>query len=149
MVETWQRQQIIMKNPTATENTKTKVLFVDNAEFWHCLPNAAIGIDKNGALQTIHPANRFVRNDLELLQAVSATASAWYFVKRQAVSIPIRQLGLFVALGSMLRSISTINGVEQVRTVVSSIEMDFKTNTTTIATAYNELDFASFARKFR
>lgn len=145
---TAQRQRITVTNPVQTENTKVKVLTIDNAEYWTVSANAPIAIDDNGNLQTINVQNGVLRNDIALLQAVAATASAWYFSKRQAVEIPIKQIGLYVALGAFLKSISSFNGVEVVRTPVSGITIDFQGNTTTITTAYHELDFTSFARRF-
>jgi hypothetical protein len=149
--KTDQRQKIVMYNQSGqTEAMKTLTLTIEHAECWLAAsPDTPVGIDTKGNPLLINGDNLILRNDVSLLKAVAALASAWYGVKRQAVEIPIHSVGMYCELGTLLTSISSIYQRESVHTVVTRRHVDFKSRQTVISTGYHEMDFAQFAGKLR
>jgi len=133
----------IQLSPTG-ENEKTKVIDVDGAEFWYAIEDTVIDVDHAGLLVRINDANKAIRDDVEKLQAYAAFARVWYGTPRQAVSIPIQTIGVWVELGTYLTGISNVYTWLSVGTVVTNIEWDFAANNgggvTTITTGHGDDD---------
>lgn len=133
------RARVEKKMSQVTENSKTLYITVEGSEFWYAAKKTVVDI-RNGSLFKVHDNNRWLRADKEKLEQVMAFTAAHYGIERQAVSIPIKFLGLFVPLCSYLTSISGLYAPYQVGTVVSSRKMDFINNETTIETGWNGAD---------
>lgn len=127
-----------------------RVLRIDvpGAEYWYVNPRTVVDIDYRGErvlyLDGAAESNadlRWIRKDKDKLEAVASFAAAWYGPRRQAIQIPIRQLGVFVPLGSLLTDIRGFFGLEPVRTPVTSVTWDCQADLTLIATGYTEIDY--------
>lgn len=125
-------------------DVRIRTIQISGAEYWYS-PNdqTVIGIDTDGDL--IYNAVSVFRDDSDTLRSVAALAYIWYGKTRQAVEIPIKQLGRYVELGSLLTKINTAFSNESVRTVVTSRELDYRNDRTVIKTGYFDLDFQTLA----
>lgn len=141
--------QIIVENfaGNASESVKTLVLDIPGVEYWYVAPGTVVDVDPDNETKLLRyqAESPFIRGeeDLAKLEAVAAFITAWYGVRRQAVQIPIKQVGLFVQIGTLLTDIRNANLAEQVRTVVTARKTDFIAGVTVIETGYNALDVAT------
>ena len=141
-IKTDHRLKVVVKI-TDKEN-RIRTINIPNAEYWYSPDDqTVIGIDDAGEL--LYNAISVFRDDSDVLRQVLAAALVWYGVQRQAVEIPIKQLGRYVELGSMLTKINTSFSRESVRTVVTSRELDFENDRTIIKTGYFDLAFQTLA----
>lgn len=125
------------------EFPKKLVIEVPECEFWWASKTCVCGIDEKGQLLTVHPQNKIIRDDRPKLAAVLAFALAWYGEDRQAVEIPIKEVGMFVQLGHLVNDINMApkNAINvPVKTVVTSRSINFRTGTTVLRTGYQNLD---------
>lgn len=123
----------------ATENEKVKIIDVE-ADFWYAVPLTVVDVDADGNLVRIADENLAILDEREKLEAHAAYAQAWYSVERQAVSIPLQTLGVFVELGSYLTGISNVYMWLPVNTVVTAVEWDFPGDGTRIETGFGSDD---------
>src|SRR6185503_19045521 len=94
------------KRKKETEIPKRLTIDVPECEYWYAPAKVTVcGIDEDGKLQYVHAGNESVRDDRLKLAAVLAFALAWYGKDRQAVEIPIKQVGKFIGIGSVLKDI--------------------------------------------
>lgn len=136
--------QMKLNNTDGTKDELTNPLVIEcrDCEYWYASRYAVIDIQPDGRdLKQVAYAGLEVRNDRTKLQATAAFAAAWYGVDRQAVKIPIKQVGSFVELGTMLTGIDVVRGMVPVRTVVTAKECILtQPQMTTIETGYVALD---------
>lgn len=158
MFETDQRPHILLEiapegedEPEDDDMTlRELVIDVPYAEYWWVAPNTVVDVGQCGELLRYHPDNdRIIRSDKQKLELVAAYAKNWYGRERQAVRIPIKRLGLYAPLGAVITSINSVSFSEPVRTPVTGLSFDFKSETTVIETGWSALDFinATFARR--
>jgi len=125
---------------------------VPGAEFWRIDQKAVIGLkdeQKPGKgwrsynMERVWKTHRVLRDDVLLLEAVAAFASAWYGVDRQTIRIPIAGLEKHVELGSLLTSINNLPSTVLVNTVVTGRTLNFMAydghGETTISTGWGSL----------
>lgn len=145
MFDTDKRQQIVLR--ADSDNGRKLVVDVDAARYIYAAPQTCVGLDQDGQRLEIHADNEVLEDDQELLEAVASQVLAWYGRKRQAIEIPIRQIGYFVDLGAMLTSVNFFQVQEPINTPITSIECDFLRGETIVKTSYSELDFVSLTPK--
>jgi len=123
----------------ATENERIKYIDVE-ADFWYAVPLTVVDVDADGNLVRIDGANLAILDEREKLEAHAAYARGWFGVERQAVTIPIQTIGVFVGLGDYLTGISNVWMWLPVNTVVTSVEWDFPAYKTVIQTGHGSDD---------
>lgn len=139
--------QIIIENFSGTPSETGRNLIIDlpGVECWYVAPKTAIDIDPDDdkKLKRYEASNRYIRGfgeDMEKLDTAAAFIAAWYGVRRQAVQIPLAQVGMYVQIGTMITDIRNRYFAEPIRTVVTGRSIDFIAGTTVIETGYNALD---------
>lgn len=141
--------QIIKENfsGNSSESMRTLVLDIPGIEYWYVAPGTVVDIDPDNETKLVRytAESQFIRGeeDLAKLEAVAAFVTAWYGVRRQAVQIPLKQVGMFVQIGTLLTDIRNSYFSEPVRTVVTGRKIDFIAGVTVIETGYNALDIAT------
>ena len=138
-----------ISNPTLETKPRLTVDLPD-CHFWYAANNTCVGLDTAGKLQYINASiglsasnlSRIVilRDDSKRLRRVAAFMRWWFSRRRQAVAIKINLPGTFVQPGALLTDISTIWTREPVNAIVSSVAIDYVGGSTTVTTAYLELD---------
>lgn len=135
-----ERPQIVV-DVVDTDSPRTMRIEVPGVETWYVHPAAARDISEFGALEPFEDYG-FVRDDSARLESIAAFTLAWYGVRRQAIRIPIKRLGVFVRPGSMLTDVVGYGFREPINTPVSAIHWDFTLGRTTIETGWGVLDQA-------
>jgi hypothetical protein len=121
-----------------TEAERRLIIEVPGAEYWYALRATVVDVE-GGNLFRIHPDNRVLRDDSDILRGIAAFAQAWYQVQRQTVRITLKKVDNFAVLGSLLTTISGQYN-ESVNTVISSVETDFRSSTMEYQTGWGEFD---------
>jgi len=144
--------QMKLNNTDGTKDELLNPLVIEcrDCEYWYASRYAVIDITKDASdLVQVAYAGREIRNDRLKLQAIAAFASAWYGVDRQAVKLPIKMVGSFVELGTMLTGIDIFTGMVPVRTVVTAKEVILsEPQMTIVETGYVALDSATVIDSF-
>lgn len=131
-----------ISDPQETERRLT--IDVPGAEYWFCPENTVVGVSSDLlSVEKMRAGNRWLRRDQELLEAAVGFAFAWFAVPRQAIKIPIADIGWFAPLGAMLQGVtnSALGLWMPVRTVISSRTIDFQQHSTVLETSWGSLDF--------
>lgn len=121
------------------DSGRTLIIDVPTIQTWYVAPNTVVDI-QGGQLIAFTDETRYVRNDRQRLLSVASFALAWYGVRRQAVQIPINNVGLFVQLGTYLTDIHNAWMKEPVRTVVTARHIDYRLQSTMIETGWTAFD---------
>lgn len=141
-----QRPRIKLTNISGTPHEVPRKLFIDvpSAQHWRVVEGTVVGLLSDGlpAIVNPDPSVRVLRDDKDKLEAIAAFCKAWYGVKRQAITLPIRRLGVWVPIGTYITQINALLGTTSIQTVISSRRMDFYSDTTLIETGYGEYDLA-------
>ena len=88
----------------------------------------------------------FVNDDRAWMEDIARITWVWNSVERSAITIGLNNADYQIKLGSLIAGISSEEIVEQeVNSVVTSIEHDYRSFTTNIRTEYAELDGRQFA----
>jgi len=103
----------------AHHTTRKRVFEVPGIHYWRAAPDTIIGVDA-GALKRIHANNLVLRDDSGKLQAFAAFLRYFFGVYRQAITVPIKTLGTFVPLGSMLLGVDGVSFSTPVNTLITS-----------------------------
>ncbi|MBI9016899.1 MAG: hypothetical protein JEZ07_06515 [Phycisphaerae bacterium] len=141
--ETDQRLKISLRADGQTGPIKrTLKINVPGAELWYVADGTVVGLDESGQLERFGCSN-VIRNDKAMLQAVAAAAMGWYGKARQALQCSIEYLATSLAPGQLVKHAYTNSVYEDVNTIITQINWDFGKNTTTLGTAYSQLDFAA------
>lgn len=135
------RPAITLENLDGNPMTSGRTLYIDmpSVQTWYVAPGTVVDV-REGELVPYGGESQYVRNDIEKLRATAAYAQAWYGVRRQAVTIPINMLGIFVNIGTLLTEIANAWMKEPVNTCVTGIEMDMVNGRTIIETGWAALD---------
>lgn len=130
------RRQITSTVPHETE--RTLVIMCPGAEYWYATRGTVVDVG-GGNLKRLHPNNRVLRDDGDVVRGVAAFAEAWYAKERQTVRIAIKQLDNWAELGVLL---TTIGGQyqEEANTVISSVETDFQTKVIEYRSGWGDFD---------
>lgn len=148
--KTSERFKIVIKNPAAEEGQSDDSTFKTGRikiirtpfELWYAAPRTVIDVDQNQDLVFLPDSYTTLRDEREQMERWVAFVKAWYGRKRQATTIGIDQIGIYVPLMAMIKEIKTIQGNEPIRTVVSSRVIDFANNKTILSTGWGNADFA-------
>jgi hypothetical protein len=143
------RQRIVLYGQPQSETENVLTITLDHAQYWVADKQTVVGVTTTGSLQHISEEAPMwiLRNDLTKLQATASLCSAWYGRQRQACTIPIKQIGVYVSLGALLTSITSAYNSEQIYTVVTGRKIDYQGSTTSIVTGYSDLDFERIGGK--
>jgi hypothetical protein len=142
--ETDERLKVQVDLPSAysSENLKTLVVNVPDAELWYVAPNTVKEVT-NGQL-VYYSGTSTIRNDRERLEAIAALASSWYSQKRSVVSITIQNIAHYFPVGGYLVAATTSWQREQIGTVITQASWDFRRGTSTVETGHFEIDVSVF-----
>lgn len=125
------------------ELTKTLLVDVADAEYWYVHPSTTVDI-KEGTLVTVAAdfgnGPGVLRDDVSKLYSVATLLFIWYGRLRRAVTIPMKQLGIYANVGSFITSLPFLSDAPEVNTVVTSVTWDLDRQATTIETGYQQLD---------
>lgn len=111
-------------------------LVIEAGDEYRCeyvAPNTVVGL-ADGEL--VSSDGGLIRDDRPRLRTIARMAYQWYQTDRYAVTLVWKSISAFPAIGSYLR---TLNGAS-INAVVTSLEHDFLSSTTTIKTSLAELD---------
>jgi len=123
--------------------SRTLSVAVRGAELWYVAINTVTGIDDDGGL--LHHEGGTVRDDRDRLTLVAALLKAWYGRPRSALRYTVRELAPVAQPGALVEAVLSNGWTEPVGTLCTSIEWDAEKGTTTIETAFWDLDFARVA----
>jgi hypothetical protein len=132
---------------TIGTGTRRLVVDVPGAELHYLVPDTILDVGVNGAILTA-PYGGVIRDDSPTLRMVAALASAWYSKTRRSVNLSLKRQVNFAPVGSLLRVVSGVDEDVECNTVVSRVAHDWRAGTTSIETAYTELDVVGAAGVF-
>lgn len=143
-METDQRPFVSWKN--TIDNGRIRVETVNACRYIYAVPSCPIGIDEDGALiQLPDDIISVFDDDSDTLKSILAQMVAFYGVERQAVELTVNQPGLWVTPGQLITAINTAYSTESIRTLVTSVKLDFLHQKTIIKTGFADLDFTKLA----
>jgi hypothetical protein len=126
-----------------TENVRTLVIDVPEAEAWYVAPDTVVDVSDEGALIRVTGAGIQTRDDSGRLRAVAAFAKCWYCRERAAVRIVMHRIEALPRPGELVRAVHSGWHLQQVNSVVTERTFDCVRSTTTIETGFAEIDFAA------
>lgn len=121
---------------------RTIYIWIPDARLDFVLPGTVEDISSSGEL-TINPG-QVVNDDYSRLRKIGRAAEAWYRQERQAMAITYRELHAKLEIGTLITQLWGVSD-DPIHTPVTGIRLDGLRGTTTIETAYAEIDFASLA----
>lgn len=136
-IETDTRPTVVVDITPDSDNTRTLVLTIYDAEFWYATPNTVTGV-KDGKFE--QHSGGVLRDDTDKLRYLAALAAGWYSQRRSAVTLTTNNLMASLRPGILITSAATSWHKEPVGTVLSRINFDFENRTTTLMTGHAELD---------
>ncbi|MBN46287.1 MULTISPECIES: hypothetical protein [unclassified Methylophaga] len=136
-IETDTRPTVVVDITPDSDNTRTLVLTIYDAEFWYATPNTVTGV-KDGRFE--QHSGGVLRDDTDKLRYLAALAAGWYSQRRSAVTLTTNNLMASLRPGILITSAATSWHKEPVGTVLSRINFDFENRTTTLMTGHAELD---------
>jgi len=149
-----------IKKAPRTEATKTLVITIPDAEFWYIAPGTIIGLREDGYVNRYRPSGTelpgepnemvgwyILRDDRDRLREIMALAKVWYSKERAAVKVVDRRIGHFGICGKFVRNIRSGVQPKIVNTIISSVQWNFVEGTTTIETAFLELDVTKMSAR--
>jgi len=137
------------KNPTVVDGEVIRELLIDldDARLDYVAKGTVLDVDDEdpSKLLSVEEAG-FVRDDRPRMKRVAETAYQWYSRERQAFSFRRRKISDEFTVGDLITQLGTGSTLENVRTVVTSIDWDLDGGTTSITTDFAELDASAGAR---
>jgi hypothetical protein len=132
-------------SPEQPDVSRVLKVFVEGAHYWWRAPNTITGLGDNGVL-TLSEEGTTLRDDSQILRNVLAVARAWYDpIGRATVRITRKTISDMPRPGVMVQNVFTATDVVNAQTVVTRRSWDFQQDTTSIETAYQELDVKAVA----
>lgn len=133
---------------SVSENQKTLIIDVPDAELWYVVPGTIVDIDELGKLVTFKPDDGIIRNDIDKIKSVLDSAVAWYGHQHNKAVITFEDTVLGFEIGTLITGIGVAG--ESAGSVVTSRLWDFENNVpkTEIKTDHAELDIATEAYGF-
>jgi hypothetical protein len=129
---------------------RVKLIHVPDAELWYIVPGTVVGVTSDGKLdrQVKDQDDNFeffreLRNDVEILRFIAAQAKAWYGTPRSSLRYSTREMLFAHPVGAIIRSVTDDGGSLPVNSVVSAKTFDLQKGTTSLTTAFGELDFGA------
>jgi len=119
------------------------VIDVPDAEFWWRAGGTVIGVNTDGQLE-LSGSGEPLRDDTPRLKQIATLARAWYGTNRAALTI--NEAGILKAVrpGNLVTSAATGTFTEDINSIVTSILYDGVNQTTTVQTAFENLDPTAF-----
>ena len=124
---------------------RTLRLHVPGVELWYVVEGTVTGV-ADGVLVKELINYGLVRDDTAYLRAVAALAKAWYGQTRSAISATWKRIASPAPIGAYIVDASTSWQREPVGTTISEMSCDFRNGTTSIRTAYTNIDALAAAR---
>lgn len=123
----------------AADFARTLVLDVPDAHYWYVVPGTVIGCE-NGTYS--RHAGGVTRDDTAKLRQIAAMAAAWYGRQRASLRFNEKLISPQYAPGMLVTDVTSGTGIAPVGTVITQVSFDFQKFTTSVSTAFGELDFA-------
>ena len=132
--------------PTTVSGTydyvPTKVIDVPNMRLDYVVPSTVVDIDSAG--NTSESNGGYIQDDRLKLQNIARLAYEWYSKDRVAVRFGYKTTKVDLEPGQMVTTITSGGQPQEVNTVVTSVDYDFRSGMTSVATGFGELDFGGF-----
>ena len=129
----------------ADPSNRVLTIDVPDAELWILSNGTATDINADGTLK-VETVSSVLRTDADRLRGIATVARAWYGVRRGSLNMRIGNIVTFSQVGDYIVNTISGNYTESVESVVSQVTYDCINQTTTIQTAYEELDFQRLDR---
>lgn len=142
-VEWDDKVQVVKTLATPTGAKRTLVISVPDARLDFVLPGTVKDISESGTL--VYSSGEVLNDDRPRLKSIAEAAAVWYGQTRQALSVRYRELQPYVTLGTLITRLWSVSE-DPINTPVSGIRYDFLSGTTSIETAYADIDFAALGR---
>ncbi len=126
---------------------RTKVIEVPGAQAWWRAPGTTV--DVVDGQPVVEEFSAELRNDRDRLNAILTFVKAWREPHRRTCSIAFRGTVDDYKVGQILRNITGPFGSTAINTVISRVTYDAVKGTTTVQTAFSELDFGKIAGQAR
>lgn len=136
------RVQVDTRTNQYTEEASNRHLVIDvpGAEYWRVVNNAVIGLNNDATLARIHPLNKTLRDDRDLLDGIASFGCAWFGKQHQSVLMTFNRPDELVKLGALIKRINAPYN-QAVNTVVTEIDIDFgRSGETKVQTGWGDYD---------
>lgn len=130
----------------SSEMIRRKVIEMPECEYWYLSPHTFVGVKSDGQL-AFNSAGLVLRDDSSRIKEVLAAAVAWYDKPRAGLTLRYRRSDPGIALGTLIRGVTTGQARRESNSVVSSIGwQNGPQPTLTYQTQWGELDFGGMGR---
>jgi len=123
--------------------TRVKRIRVPGAQCWYRAPGVTTDI-VDGA-RVVEAASAELRNDRDRLITIAVMAQAWYWDRRNALTVTYGRIMDSVSVGMMIQNVNGGNWAEVANTVVSRISVDAIAGRTIVQTGFSEMDFVGMS----
>lgn len=86
----------------------------------------------------------YIRDDRAKVRQLARLVAAWYARERQAISLTLRHVVDYLAVGDLVTTLSAGANLQEVNSIVSSVRIDLVRGLTEITTDFAELDPSQF-----
>lgn len=136
------------KYPETITETKDyiteKVINVPDMRLDYMVPDTVVDIDNDGTLKLSEGG--YIQDDRDKLKDIAKLAYQWYKDDRKAVRFGIRTTRHDYEPGQLIREIATGDTTKSLNTVITEVDIDFRSGTSSISTGFAQLDFGAFGR---
>lgn len=133
--------------PANDDFLMTRSIYLEDHRLDYVAPDTYVGIDENGERQ--QSEGGFIRDDREALAKIATLSHQWYSKTRILFGYSYRSTHVDLRPGEMIATVtdginpSTHQPIKvEIGAVVTSIDYDFKNDTTSISTGYGEIEGA-------
>lgn len=137
-LETDRRLSVWIALSGVTDAPRVKMIAIPEAVAHWVVPETVVDITPTGEPITYN-GNATYYSDAPMLRNVAALAAAWYSRRRSTLDVQISGITIEYLPGSLIRESRTSWFSAPVETVVTDRVWDFRQQTTTVKTAYDEL----------
>ena len=125
---------------TPAAGKQERVLFIDvaDARLDYVVPGTVVALKDGKLIKST--SGGFVRDDRARLRDIAAAAAEWYGRQRQTLALSFRQLNPIVSLGQLITDVGPTYKLTGINTVVTALEFDLLSVTTSFETSYADLD---------
>ena len=130
--------------PVSGDVQRTLEIMVPNAFLDYLVPGTTVGVSHpvSGSTDYVTAAGGWLRDDRERLQNIAALAWEYYQSQPQRLVFSYRAVSSVLPVGSLVTQLTGEGDPTDVNTVVTSLQVDLRNQSTTVQTAFAELDFA-------
>jgi hypothetical protein len=129
---------------TATGQKRILRISLPDMRLDFLLPGTVLDVGADSHLE-ISTTGRVLKDDRARGRMILEAAAAWYGQVRQAITISYRELHPKLEIGTLLTRLWGVSD-DPINTPVTGIHFNARQGTTTLETAYAEMDFSTFGR---